>query len=57
LEVAAINGLTVVSPKQDQAGFDEKEVGAEVVVSEKSIVTRSNIPLANIFFRVSKLKI
>lgn len=51
--MSAINGLSVVVPKHgDKSGWDENDKGAEVDV-DKSIVQRSQISLANIFFKVS----
>lgn len=53
VEVSAINGLSVVTPQK----FEEKDwkvKGAEID-AEKAIVSRSNISLANIFFKVSHL--
>lgn len=52
VEVSAINGLTVVTPKGDQPGWDPNETGAEIDPTDKAITSRSNISLANIFFKV-----
>lgn len=55
VEVSAINGLSVVTPKGDQAGWDPNDVGADIDHTDRSILSRSNISLANIFFKVSPL--
>lgn len=55
VEVSAINGLSVVTPKGDQAGWDPNDTGAEIEHNDRGITTRSNISLANIFFKVSIL--
>ena len=57
VEVSAINGLSVVTPKEfskDEKAWKGTEQGAEID-SEKAIISRSNIALANIFFKVSQL--
>jgi len=51
IEVSAINGLSVIEGKKAPAG--EKELGAEIEGEDKAIMRRSNISLANIFFKVS----
>jgi len=48
IEVSSINGLSVVSHVQEA-----DQSGAVVIGSDHSIMKRSNIPLANIFFKVS----
>ena len=53
IEVSAINGLSVIQSKK--ASADEKELGAEIEGEDKAIFRRSNISLANIFFKVSFL--
>ena len=54
VEVSAINGLTIVAPKfkSEQVGWEPSEEGATVSASEKALITRSNIPLTNLFFKV-----
>jgi hypothetical protein len=57
VEVSAINGLSVVTPKEfakDEKAWKGTEQGAEID-SDKAIISRSNIALANIFFKVSQL--
>ena len=56
MEVSAINGLSVVTPKgyTDKTGWDENEKGAETEKDTRAIIQRSNISLANIFFKVSQ---
>lgn len=53
VEVSAINGLSVVTPKGDQADWDPNDVGSNIDHADRSILSRSNISLANIFFKVS----
>lgn len=55
VEVSAINGLSVVNPKHETSGWDPNDSGADIDTTDRSIVTRSNISLANIFFKVSFL--
>ena len=55
MEVSCINGLTVVTPRgltADKTGWDENDVGSEIEKDTKAIISRSNISLANIFFKV-----
>ena len=52
IEVSTINGLTVGVPKSDATGWNIKDVGAEIEMGEKSIIQRSNVSLANMFFKM-----
>lgn len=52
VEVSAINGLAVVTPNRHEPGWENSDKGAEVD-SDKGIIQRSQIALANIFFKVS----
>lgn len=53
VEVSAINGLSVVAPTKaaEMAGWKDEDKGAEVD-SEKAIIVRSHVSLANIFFKM-----
>ena len=39
-------------PKSDATGWNIKDVGAEIEMGEKSIIQRSNVSLANMFFKM-----
>lgn len=51
--MSALNGLTVVTPTKtaDMNGWGPNDEGAELA-ADKSIIKRSKISLANIFFKV-----
>lgn len=52
VEVSAINGLTVAVPKNDTSGWNDKDKGASIEGTSKGIIQRSNISLANLFFKM-----
>lgn len=51
--MSAINGLSVGQPKQEVSGWDKNDQGAEIEATDHAIIERSNISLANMFFKVS----
>ncbi len=64
IEVSAINGLSAIEKQVEQRPEDEDEFaldadndterGAVVLENDKEILRRSNMSLANIFFKVSR---
>ena len=64
IEVSAINGLSAVEQTVEQredgeaeaaASSQDTESGAVVIGEDRTIIKRSNMSLANIFFKVSAL--
>jgi len=53
IEVSAINGLSAVLSDEEYKQAPESEKGARVLPEDQSILVRSNMSLANIFFKVS----
>lgn len=53
IEVSAINGLSAVLSDEEYKQAPESEKGARVLPDDQSILVRSNMSLANIFFKVS----
>ena len=52
IEVSAINGLSAVLSREEYMNAPESEKGAIVTGDDHEIVTRSNMSLANIFFKL-----